>query len=466
MRSRCWWLLLFASLSCGTAANAQTRAFLDAPVATNRIRVQWDASDKQMQWAIDDGTHFRQIQTDDLFLTKRSVFVTYPRLNPLKIQATAAVVVVDDPAQAVLTKLIDSLTGVATLLRPPSDVSTAALFKASECPDLNRLFADLYGTTTSPENVKTEYKAWSKAIDDGLSKHTNGSLAVRDAIALMTQDGGLLKTLDIILRRAPETLERIEKEARATDGTPSCDRNLLKVLLFTNPRERIQQVQALRDAVAQLVELLRTRYAVDTKWDGLDYKISEEIRPTADKMRNITVKVVNLSAKVDEISSSLTVAQQDAGSATFTVRRYAAFTPEIGVGAVFGFVERPKYGTAKNAAGETIVARVPDDRLSIQPSVLVNFVCRCSAGAFAPMLQVGASTSKDLPGVLLGGGLRLFGAGRGDVAIGGGLMFAWIKDLQKLKEGDVIGGTKDIEADLGYATRPKAEGYFVIQYKF
>ena len=82
------------------------------------------------------------------------------------------------------------------------------------------------------------------------------------------------------------------------------------------------------------------------------------------------------------------------------------------------------------------------------------------------MVQVGASASKDLPGILVGGGLRLFGAGKGDVAIGGGWMFGWVKDLQKLKVGDVVTGTKDIEADLGYATRPKTSGYIVIQFKF
>ena len=129
-------------------------------------------------------------------------------------------------------------------------------------------------------------------------------------------------------------------------------------------------------------------------------------------------------------------------------------------------VARRRRASARPTHGHTIVARVPDDQVSVDPSVLVNFVCRCAAGAFAPMVQIGASTSKDLPAILVGGGLRLFGAGKGDVAIGGGLMLAWVKDLQTLKEGDVVTGTKDIEADLGYGARPRPRGYFGIQYKF
>jgi hypothetical protein len=58
----------------------------------------------------------------------------------------------------------------------------------------------------------------------------------------------------------------------------------------------------------------------------------------------------------------------------------------------------------------------------------------------------------------------LFGAGKGDVAIGGGLLVGWVKDLRTLGEGHIVGGTADIEADLGYAAR--RSGYFVIQYKF
>jgi hypothetical protein len=71
-----------------------------------------------------------------------------------------------------------------------------------------------------------------------------------------------------------------------------------------------------------------------------------------------------------------------------------------------------------------------------------------------------------LPAALIGAGIRLFGLGAGDVAIGGGAMFGWVKDLQKLKVGDVVAGTKDIESDLGYRATPEKGGYFVIQYKF
>ena len=66
--------------------------------------------------------------------------------------------------------------------------------------------------------------------------------------------------------------------------------------------------------------------------------------------------------------------------------------------------------------------------------------------------------------LLAGGGIRLFGLPKGDVALGGGGMFAWIKDLRSLRVGDPVGGTSDIQANLHYVNR---NGYYAaLQYKF
>jgi len=82
------------------------------------------------------------------------------------------------------------------------------------------------------------------------------------------------------------------------------------------------------------------------------------------------------------------------------------------------------------------------------------------------MFQVGVAASKDVPAVLFGGGLRLFSLGKGDVAVGGGLALAWVKDLNHLRSGDVVTGTKDIEQDLSFDHAPRPRPYFTIQYKF
>lgn len=236
-----------------------------------------------------------------------------------------------------------------------------------------------------------------------------------------------------------------------------------------DPNPRIQQITRLAAAVKALSDTLTNQFGTADKWSGenlTDYVVSTEIAPTFALMQNVTMKVVTLSFKVDAETGVFSTEQQAAGSATFNVRRFSALATEIGVGPVFGWIKQPTYGTSTNAAGQTIVAKKQDQTLSINGAVIVNFVCRCETGLLVPMVQIGAVASKDLPGVLVGGGFRLFGLGKGDIALGAGVMGAWYRDLQKLKVGDVVSGTNDITSDLGFISRPKFGGYLTIQYKF
>lgn len=460
--------LLFAP----AGVSAQTQEYLDAPVIKSRIRVRWNPGIKKMEWLADDetGSVYRTIEADALFLTKKSIFISYDRFNPLRLQASVSVTAADDPAHATIAKLIEAITTVVTTVSPTALTRAAGGLAAcgtagSAETNINELQALLYGPTTDPKTVAALVKGWIKKIDDAFSEGKNGPQAVQTAIDSIVLNGNALQDN---IKLATEVFAMIRKCA-ADKAAPDYLQYLVASLTKATVDMRIQQLTDLKAAFDQLVKTLKDGYADATKWTGKDlteFRIGDEIKPTFAKQQNVTVKVVNIVPKVDPASSVLTTTQENAGSATLIVRRYASFVPEIGVGAVFGNIKQPKYGTATNDAGETIVARVEDDSISINPSILVNFVCRCSAGPLAPMFQLGAVTSKDLPGVLGGFGLRLFGAGKGDIAIGAGAMAGWVKDLQKLKAGDVVSGTKDIEKDLGYSSRPKGGWYFVIQYKF
>ena len=173
-----------------------------------------------------------------------------------------------------------------------------------------------------------------------------------------------------------------------------------------------------------------------------------------------------VSIDVQASDGALTLTSSEAASAKFVVERYTKFTPEIGLGATFGFVTRPKYGTGKNAAGETIITAATPDRVSIDPTIMVNFVPTSFSGA-APFVQLGAATSKTSPAVFIGGGWRVPGSSASNgIAVGVGLMLAWVKDLQTLQPGSVVTGTSQIESDMAFDPQPRPRFYFNIQYKF
>jgi hypothetical protein len=453
---------------------AQTRQFLDAPVVKSQLRVRWNASLKVMQWAADNDGTFRSFPASAAFLTKSSVYVAYPHLNPLATQATVTSVAVADPAYANITTLLNAITGAISTAIPGAAIGTTnapgVANKAAEpnevCPDpsgdIQKFRKDL--DLDPPSDLAKTVATWPGIVDASFGAGKPGAGAVGDGI---TEINKLVTKLGNDISAAQKDWTTITK--CSTTATDDVKRAVYQAVSLYDPNLRLQQLTALQTAARQLSDSLMKQFGMPDNWTGpnlTDYVISAEIAPTFMDMQNVTVKVVSLTLKVDNTTSALTTDQQAAGSTTFSVRKYSTMTTEIGVGVVFGTIKQPIYGTSMNAAGQTIVAKKSDQSLSTNGAVLANFVCRCGTGLLVPMLQVGASASKDLPALLVGAGIRLFGLGKGDFALSGGGMIAWYKDLQKLKVGDEVTGTNDITSDLGLITLPKVGGYLGIEYKF
>lgn len=334
------------------------------------------------------------------------------------------------------------------------------------CPDpgtdIGNFRADL--DAVSPANVAKAVTAWPGSIDTAFTSGLTGPQSVAAGAKVIND---FATTIDGHLSEAKKHWGIIT--ACATTATDPNKRAIYLAFSLYDPNPRIQQITSLKTAVTSLADSLLKQFGTADQWTGpnsTDYVISAEVAPTFAVMQNVTAKVVNLTLKVDPNTSALSTEQQAAGSTTFGVRKYSTLTTEIGVGAVFGSIRVPTYGTSTNGAGQMIVAKKADTSPSLNAAVLANFVCRCGTGLLVPMVQVGALASKNLPSILVGGGVRLFGLGKGDIALGGGAMVAWYQDLKKLKVGDVISGTNDITSDLGFISSPKIGGYVTIQYKF
>lgn len=250
------------------------------------------------------------------------------------------------------------------------------------------------------------------------------------------------------------------------------NRRLAIVVLIANPSRRIAELNAIVKFAEDLSKQLTTMSAA-TNWRAIDhggiaddYILLNATKVTRETMQNVSITLIALGYDADSQTGAISLIPATPVAGKLTVRNYSRFAVEPGIGAVFGSFKQPKYTTGTNSSGQTVVTRLPDSTVSINPAVMLNFVCRCGLGAVAPMFQIGAATSKTLPAILLGGGLRLWGLGSGHVAIGGGAMFGWIKDLHDLKEGQKVADLATIEADLRYRSGPKRGAYFVVQYKF
>lgn len=470
------------ALTCAIAmtASGQTREFLDAPVVNSAIPVRWDATGKALQW-LDRKADPTQFGSNDLFVSKGAISVTYPMMNPLLVRGSASAAAVADPSVAIIGKLFDALSTVVTTVAPPPPAAAAAFSMQNTNPmqeiplapceatgsvaqNLSRLWQQMYGPDAGPKPTE-QVQRWIKGIDDGL-KLGPGFEAVQNAADQIGRDAEGVGNRIAAIKGTLDRIHTCAQSGNSTDLGVYLDADLSQ----GHNNTMLQQLTALKNTMTQLQTELHQTFADRARWVGperKDFRMNTaDILPTLEKMQNVTVKLVSFNADVDPSTGALKIGTPDAITVTFRLRRYSFLTPEIGAGAVFGTITKPNYGTDKNAAGQTVVAKTANSSLSISPSLMVNFVCHCSAGPLAPMAQIGTSVSKDLPGILLGGGLRLFGLGKGDISLSGGAMFAWVKDLQKLKPGDVVNGTADINADLGYTSKPKTGKYFAILYKF
>lgn len=461
---------------------AQTRELLDAPQVQSRIRVQWDRSANALAFAADDDPTFRPMPRNGLFLTKTGVALTYPRINPLRVQALVTRGEAAEPGRGTVAgplRAIMSMALIATPVTPAAatddrDLNRSAPATSSPCPaqsvatsDVQLLARALYGGGVAAGTVAQALDGWRRTIDAGYAAGKSGADAINAALDQIAQFG---RDLGAGLETAATLIKKVDAEAAKTlpaDACESAARYVYEGLRLADPRARLQQLVALQHAVADLQRTLYEQYvqSANLNWTGTDYKIASEIRPTSDKSQAVVVRIVSFDFSVDELSGALLSAEETGGAATFGVRKLSRLTREFGVGTVIGSLTRPRYGTSRNAAGETVVSRIDTGPVSVHPAFLVNLVCLCNTGPFAaPMLQLGLTTSSDVFALLSGAGVRLFGAGRGDVALGGGWMVGWVKDLRTLREDDPVGGTKDIEANLESWRR--SGWYVVIQYKF
>jgi hypothetical protein len=451
------------------ASGHNTRAFLEAPRVKSELRVRWNTTTTELQWAADNDTTFRAVDSGATFLTSRSFPVTYPRLNPLRIRVTTKVENQPDPNAAIYQRLADAITSVGTGFGSSAAAAEPAAKGAREAAgrparegmskctvNVNDLEDRFW---LHPMNGPAMAKEWPGKMDTAFNS-SSGPAAVTAGVTAIQGDIGTVNKAVEDGRSAVTELYKCATSA-ATPKSSAAFNSFANLLAG--------QVAALSKLAADFTRVQETLapFGDDQKWMGdgqRDFILIGEVRPDSSTMRHITVTVDSINA-VDTGTGALFTTTKNLGSQTFDVRQFSRFAPEIGAGAVFATVRQPKYGTAQRN-GQTVVARVSDSSVSINPTVLVNFVCRCVTGPLRPMVQIGAVASKDTPGILTGAGFRLFTLGNGGVAVGGGAMFGWVKDLKTLQPGQVVSGTAAIEADLGFRTKPDIGGYFTIQYNF
>lgn len=192
-----------------------------------------------------------------------------------------------------------------------------------------------------------------------------------------------------------------------------------------------------------------------------------EVPANGDKISIFTISIKEEGYQLSEDDEIIATETKELLKKTIRVRKFQLFVPEISVGTAYTFFKYNSYGTTTDASGQIVVASPTENAVrNINISTMINWNLYCENSPINPLIQIGAGINSDIPTILVGGGLRFSNNSKNRIRITGGIAMTWIKELDKLKVGDVISGTDDIDKDLKYQFSWPPKPYIGIQYNF
>ncbi len=96
---------------------------------------------------------------------------------------------------------------------------------------------------------------------------------------------------------------------------------------------------------------------------------------------------------------------------------------------------------------------------------MINFNYYIPNSPIHPLYQIGIGVNSGIPTFITGFGIRSNINGLKRLTVSGGIAMTWVKELDKLKVGNKISGTDDIDKDLKFQFR-QPKPYIGIQYNF
>lgn len=201
------------------------------------------------------------------------------------------------------------------------------------------------------------------------------------------------------------------------------------------------------------------------------YPVSlEQMRDVSLVMRK---REVNFSSDPPEVKDL-----DDKINTKIRIRAYRRLIPEFSIGTYYSTLSYDLYNAktvsrvSSNSLVDTITkvdSTIGKDKNPMVLAGMLNLTLNNYSGEAHPVFQFGVGTGKGRPSILLGGGIRFRRAN--PLVISLGIIWAWKKELNKLKPGQNISGQSEIDNDLKYQGlvepfRNAPQFYAGLQYAF
>lgn len=233
-------------------------------------------------------------------------------------------------------------------------------------------------------------------------------------------------------------------KALQSDGTKLVDAREKVLADFTALRDRVSELLAVKRAVAN--------------GDPEFFTIANVSIPPG-KMKEVTVTVHRRTVELKD-GAIQTTESADSRTSFHVVERQSILF-EFAPGAAYMNIHHPQFGT-DTSNGKIVVGAAGDDTQNGAIVGMLNIIPNNMTGALSRLIgQIGVGSGKPYPLLMFGGGIRLSDSSAFTLSIGAA--FGWRKELTRLKIGDSVSGTADIEKDLAYHLHSKPQFYIGMQ---
>ncbi|MES2478016.1 MAG: hypothetical protein V4561_02960 [Bacteroidota bacterium] len=202
--------------------------------------------------------------------------------------------------------------------------------------------------------------------------------------------------------------------------------------------------------------------------DGLRWSLPlKEIPSEEGKISAYTITIKESGYKLSDEQEIVSIESKSVLDRAVIVRKFQRFVPEVSVGTAFTFFKFNTYGTTSDSTGQQYVGSAQENTLrNLNIATMVNFNYYIPNSTIHPLFQLGLGVNSEMPTLLAGFGIRSNINGIRRLAISGGIAMTWSKELDKLKVGDKISGTDDINKDLKPQFSWPPKPYIGLQYNF
>lgn len=457
-------IYLLAILLFPFVLHAQTSSdLLEKPTRVdkhNEIRLKFENGVLKYQSVFDQPGSYLSFADSLFFLTGEGVNLRIVPLNPLNLSTAITIketANLNSDAESAALKQIQDYAGKAF-------GGAAALAPGNEFNDINDALTVL--EKSLKENTFKQFIAERfiilKSIDfDRVDQATNKLTTVKKDLDDLKAE---YKKLDDEIKRIKGLI------AIYPAADPNHDAPVVTKVFTTQLNELTQLYQIQFKNVEQfesnwkLVNEVKSNSKIRNE-EMLT--LLQEISVNQGKTKSVTITVNQDGFKLTDSKDIVAEEKKTLYTRTLRLTRFKRWIFEAASGIAFTTLKYPKFGTGTDEAGNTIVTDAGEENFKrLNLTAMFNWNYYIPKSNVHPFFQIGLGANAEYPALLTGLGLRIGSDNGSHFAISGGFASSWIKTLNKLKIGDKVSGTAELEKDISHEFKWPLKQYIGIQYNF